>query len=382
MTGSIQQKNGKYYAVINLTDIYGKRKQKWINTGYEIKGNKKKAEKFLREKLDEYETQNGIIESNMLFSEFMVYWIENTKMSIETSTYNSYLDIIKTHIVPYFQEKHIKLIDLSSNDIQCYINNMFSNGRIDGKGGLSAKTVKYHSVLIKKALKYAVKENMILKNPAEFITLPKIQKYVAEYYNEKQITDLFSAIQNEELYNLIYFTVLFGFRRSEVLGLRWRCIDFENKSLTVNHTVVNYKGVIRKDNTKNKSSNRTYPLSTDVINRLLLIKQNETENKMLFGNEYVNNDYIFKSANGEPYRPDFITKKFGDLLKKYNLPHITFHGLRHSCASLLLSNGYQIKDIQEWLGHADIGTTANIYAHLDIERKSKIADAMSNSFKF
>ena len=100
----------------------------------------------------------------------------------------------------------------------------------------------------------------------------------------------------------------------------------------------------------------------------------------MFGSEYINNDYIFKRDNGKTYSPDYISRGFSKILLTNNLPHIRFHDLRHSCASLLVANGFNLKDIQEWLGHADIQTTANIYAHLDSERKKNISQTIANSF--
>ena len=98
----------------------------------------------------------------------------------------------------------------------------------------------------------------------------------------------------------------------------------------------------------------------------------------LFGKSYMKNDYIFKWADGRPYDPDYITHRFKKDLKKHNLKIISFHGLRHSCGSLLNEQGYTLKDIQEWLGHADIQTTANIYLHLDTKRKENIANSISD----
>ena len=135
-----------------------------------------------------------------------------------------------------------------------------------------------------------------------------------------------------------------------------------------------------KDTTKTSSSYRSYPISEDVEKMLKSIKEKENENRKLFGKEYIENDYIFKWENGKLYSPDYITSKFSKLLKKHNLPHIRFHDLRHSCASLLISKGFTLKDIQEWLGHADIQTTANIYSHLDIKRKSNISNSLSSTF--
>ena len=128
---------------------------------------------------------------------------------------------------------------------------------------------------------------------------------------------------------------------------------------------------------KTESSFRTYPMSPDIEKLFLNQKQKEQENIVKFGTNYTLNDYVFKWDDGEIYRPDYITRKFTALLKKYGMPHIRFYDLRHSCASLLVSKGFQLKDIQEWLGHADIETTANIYGHMDQSRKKEVINSMN-----
>lgn len=172
-------------------------------------------------------------------------------------------------------------------------------------------------------------------------------------------------------------TVLYGLRRSEALGLKWDSVDFENKTVTIKHTVVRFSDVIEKDRTKTASSYRTYPLPEEIEQIFLQQREKEKLGRKTYGELYEENDYIFKWDYGRMYNPDFITRKFSKLLKANDLPHIRFHDLRHSCASLLISKGFTLKDIQEWLGHADIETTANIYAHLDQERKNKIMASIS-----
>lgn len=380
MTGSIQTKNGKYYAVINLIDNNGKRKQKWISTGLEIKGNKKKAEQFLRDKIKEFELQKNIVSVDMLFTDYIVLWLDTIKISVDEITYKGYKWMCDAHILPYFTSKKIKLCDISRNHIQDYINYKFENGRIDNKGGLSPKTLKEHKLIINSVLKEAVKNDLISKNPCEFVKLPSIQHREPTFYTKQQVSELLTAIENEDLYPLIYLTIIFGLRRSEVLGLKWDSIDFDRKFITIKHTVVNYRGTVEKDTTKNKTSRRTYPMNDYVEKMLFDIKRKENDNRCLFGKEYINNDYIFKWNNGKQYSPDYITAKFSKLLKQNNLPHIRFHDLRHTCASLLIDSNYQLKDIQEWLGHADIQTTANIYGHIDIERKKNISNSMVDMF--
>ena len=380
MTGSIQTKNGKYYAVINLIDNNGKRKQKWISTGLEIKGNKKKAEQFLRDKIKEFELQKNIVSVDMLFTDYIVLWLNTIKISVDEITYKGYKWMCDAHILPYFTGKKIKLCDISRKHIQDYINYKFENGRLDNKGGLSPKTLKEHKLIINSVLKEAVKNDLISKNPCEFVKLPSIQHREPTFYTKQQVSELLTAIENEDLYPLIYLTIIFGLRRSEVLGLKWDSIDFDRKFITIKHTVVNYRGAVEKDTTKNKTSRRTYPMNDYVEKMLLDIKRKENDNRCLFGKEYINNDYIFKWKNGKQYSPDYITAKFSKLLKQNNLPHIRFHDLRHTCASLLIDSNYQLKDIQEWLGHADIQTTANIYGHIDIERKKSISNSMVDMF--
>lgn len=382
MTGSLQIKNGKYYTVINVKDINGNPKKKWKTTGLDVKGNKKRAEKILRERIKEYETKENLIKTDVLFCDYVLHYLELAKIKVDTITYQGYECIAKSHIIPYFKETKTLLTELKREDIQRYINVKFENGRLDGKGGLSPKSVKTHMIIIQQAVKEALKSNLILTNPCEFVTLPKMQRHEPNFYTVQQIKELFEAIKDEPMYSLVYFTVIFGLRRSEVLGLKWDSVNLEANIITIKHTVVRFSEVVEKDQTKTNASYRSYPLSDDIIKILSELKAKENENRRLFGAEYIENDYIFKWDNGKPYAPDYISRKFSKLLTQNDLPHIRFHDLRHSCASLLVANGFNIKDIQEWLGHADIQTTANIYAHLDNERKKNIALSMSNSFAF
>ena len=164
------------------------------------------------------------------------------------------------------------------------------------------------------------------------------------------------------------------------MGLKWDAVDFENNMLSIKHTVVQYNTIVEKDKTKNHSSKRSYPLMDDVKAILLKTKTEQEKSKELFGSEYVESDYIFTKPDGSLIRPNYVSHKLRKILKKHNLPYIRFHDLRHTCASILLSKGWSLKDIQEWLGHSDIAVTANIYTHIDITRKQELAKNMSNTF--
>ena len=168
-----------------------------------------------------------------------------------------------------------------------------------------------------------------------------------------------------------------------MLGLKWSSIDFERKSMTINHKVteqrVNGKYVpVVSDVMKNKTSCRTLPLIPAVEEELLKQKEKQQLYRKLFKKSYSTEylDFVCTDQEGKLLRPNFVTEHFDWLLTKYGLKHIRFHDLRHSCASLLLSQGIPMKQIQEWLGHSDFSTTANIYAHLDYASKLSSAQAM------
>ena len=206
------------------------------------------------------------------------------------------------------------------------------------------------------------------------------ERYESTFYNAKRLQELFKALQGDELLPLVKITALYGLRRSELLGLQWDSIDFERKTMTIRHTVSKVTEVVAKDKTKNASSRRTFPLTEEAEAIFRRAKELEQQNRAAFGREYQENDYVFKWTDGHPYSPDYISHRFNRLLKKHGLPHIRFHELRHSCASLLIDMGFTLKDVQEWLGHSDIKMTANIYAHLDTARKTNMADSIAARF--
>ena len=174
-----------------------------------------------------------------------------------------------------------------------------------------------------------MRHKLIRSNPCELVRLPKLERREYEWYNASEINTLLETIKDEPLHPLIQTTVMYGLRRSEVLGLQWQSIDFDTNTILIRHTVSMSTKVVEKDKTKNKSSYRSFPLFPEIRKLLLQLKEEEQKNREFFGDTYVENDYIFKWANGAMYDPSYISHKFGDLLRKYNLPHIRFHDLRH-----------------------------------------------------
>lgn len=378
MTGSLQIKNGKYYMVLNSTEN-GKRKQKWLSTGLPEKGNKRKAEQMLRETLRQHELQNGIVKSDVLFADYIRLWLADAKRKVDPVTYQGYEVLTNSQILPYFLQSSVKLQDITTDVLQTYIDEKQTCGRMDGKGGLSPSSIRRHKNILNQTLNKAVKEKLLLSNPCQFLDLPKTERYQSSYYSAAQLQRLFEAIRDEPLYPLVRITAMYGLRRSELLGLKWDSIDFDGNRLTIRHTVSQVTKPVEKDKTKNSSSFRSFPLVDEAKKIFLAAKEREGQNRRLFKKDYRENDYVFKWDDGHLYAPEYVSQKFAKLLKKYGLPHIRFHELRHSCASLLLNEGFTLKDVQEWMGHADIKMTADIYGHLDAARKKGMADKLSGS---
>lgn len=171
------------------------------------------------------------------------------------------------------------------------------------------------------------------------------------------------------------------------MGLKWKSVDFDKGTLAINHAVVetnvNSKVVlVEKDRMKNQSSLRVMPLLPEVKKLLLIEKENQIQNKKTYGNFYRISDmeYICVDELGVLVRPSTISSHLQIILKQNSLPKICFHELRHSCASLLISCGVSMKEVQEWLGHSTYSTTADIYSHLNYSSKLNIAGVLTDVF--
>lgn len=391
---SLVVRNGIYQAVLEYYDENGKRQQPWRSTGLKERGNKKQAmakaeeiranlEKQLNLKaLDNPKSNNN--PTDILFIEYLLYWLEITRHNVEASTFTSYRQMTNNHIKRYFTENPIKLVELSAIHIQTFYNELMI------KYNLSANTVIHHHAIIRKCLDYAFKMDIIPNNPADKIQRPKVEQFIGSFYTESELNTLFEKSKGDPLELVVLVTAFYGLRRSEVLGLQWNAFDFENKTITIKHTVTitNTDGDNRKieckDRTKNKSSYRTLPLFDNIANKLLDFKEKQEAFKKAFGNSYDKKylNYVFVNPQGKLLRPDYVTEHFSILLSKIGLKHIRFHDLRHSCASLLLAKDINMKAIQEWLGHSCFSTTANLYAHLDSKSKKESANALFNALKF
>ena len=378
VAGHLREKSGYYYAVLNYTDSLGKRKTKWISTGLTVKGNKKRAEAILMDARRNFNPEEPkVMNGDILFADYMEQWLDIIKSSVAVPTYASYAATVKKIVAPYFRKKEVTLKNLTAKDIQEFYLKELQR--------VSASSVIHYHANIHKALKYAVKIDLIDVNPADKVERPKKDRYVGSFYDADEVNALFEAAKGTKLELPILFGAFYGLRRSEAIGLKWDAIDFDQNTITIRHTVTSCdldgkRVLVASDTTKTKSSMRTLPLVPFMRERLLALKEEQKENRRLCGRSYIKDylEYVCVNEIGDLIKPHYVTTAFPDLLKANGMRHIRYHDLRHSCASLLLANGVPMKQIQEWLGHSDFSTTANIYAHLDYSSKLTSADAMLN----
>lgn len=326
VAGHLHEKNGYYYIILNLTDSAGKRKPKWISTGLTIKGNKKRAEQMLMEERRKY--ANAKTGDDVLFADFMEQWLEIVKSTVSIPTYSSYVNAVKSIIAPYFRKKKILLRDLQAHDIQMFYQEQLQR--------VKASSVIHYHANIHKALKYAVKNDMIPSNPADKVERPKQDKFYGNFYDRDELNKLFEAVAGTKLELPVLLGAFYGLRRSEIVGLKWSAIDFEQNTITISHTVTscNLDGkcvIVAKDTTKTKSSRRTLPLVPYFHEKLLAVKAQQERNQKLCGRSYNREflEYICVDDIGDRFKPNYITSQFPKLLERNGFRKIRFHDLRH-----------------------------------------------------
>jgi len=364
-TGSLQTKGNKYYSVIFLPDT---KTYEWKSTGISVldpdgKGkakNRKEAEKALRDRLKAHE-ENRAANTHILFVDWLKGWITNTApKQVTASTLEGYKLYIDKHIFPYFEPLKLKLEQVTVVHIQKYFDTKSSS--------LTVSSVRKHRVVINQALADACMNQLIPYNPCTWAKLIKREedKFHGDAYTAEEARKLLSVLDSDELKSAVFLALFTGLRRSEVLGLKWNCVDFDKNTISIRNTVVKVTSVIERETTKNRESRATIPLLPPVKEYLIELLRHQEINQDVLGEAYTHNDYVCVWPDGKPFDPDYLTHHFAILLKNNGLRHIRFHDLRHTCATLLLSNGVPMHQVQEYLRHSDISTTVNTYGHLDI----------------
>lgn len=386
-TVSVQPKGKCWYTVISYKDENGKWRNKMQTTGLPIKGNKKRAEKIAQERLAGFKEPVQVKWDDPFLSDYLKEWLNYMEGRVEMTTYDGYSSSVHCVLIPYFEPKKIRLKQFTLRDAQTFYDELRKSSR--GRGGHPPKptTIRRYHAALHEALEHAVRMDLIAFNPTDRVELPRNEQVIHNTFSEEQLRTLNNLLENEDIGPLIRFDSVYGVRRSEMCGLRWKSIDFLNNVFTIDHTVVAVRGkngereILKKDRTKNRSSHRTLPLTPEIREMFESMKKQQAANRELFGNGYNDGDseYVFVDMLGNLINPDYLTRKYTRLRDKYGLPHVTLHEIRHTVATLMIKHKISMKHVQVWLGHRDFSTTANYYTHVySDDIKDEMAEVMTD----
>lgn len=362
------------------------------NEGKRIKHQKTvkvKSEREARKQLASFisDIEKGIFTSSekLTFKEFSKHWYKNyAETNLEATTLTRYLELLEFNIYPTIgnlrldQIKPLHLLNLYSDLAK-------DGARRDGKtGGYADKTIQHIHRLIRSILEKAVQWQMIAINPASRIQPPKVTKREVDFYSDEEIKLLLIALKDEPIkYKTIVILALHtGLRRSEIAALEWNDLDFDNHLIYINKAAVYTpeKGRIVKD-TKTVRSNRCISMSDTLYKVLKEYQKWQEENKFAYGDMWIETNIVFSRENGLPIHTDTITSWFIKFIKRKNLLHISFHGLRHTHATLLISSGVDIETVSRLLGHATSITTSSIYLHSAQEVRADAIKKLNDRFE-
>lgn len=370
------------YAIVSYY-VNEERKEKWIALHLNIDAPKKVIKEKLLAIQMEYEGKYCVSDDTM-FVKYLEGWVERRKGTVENSTWEGIQIYASKHIIPYFEPLGLSLGDLSPLHIQDYYNFKYTSGRCDGKeGGLSIESIIKHKSVFMAALDDAVVDGYINSNPARYAKLPQRRhsERKENFLTSEQAVSMLKLFEDTPFYAVVYTTLFYGLRKSEAIGLKWSSIDFSNNTLTLENVVVKNTSIEEKTTMKTSASYHTYHLIPDV--KRVLIKQRfwQNQNREKYGDAYIESDYVFTWEDGRPFRPDSLYRSFQRVLKRNGFsPLLRFHDLRHSTASILYSRGWDLKDIQMWLRHADIKTTGDVYTHIKQDFETDVPDYLKNIF--
>lgn len=378
----IKDKRGFWRGAVSLPCSDGKYKKKYVYG----KTRKEVAEK-MNEIIGQLRTNTYIEPCKTTLYEYLCMWLENyCRNEVRMTTYVNYETYVYKHIKDNIGG--YRLCDLSTIIIQQFYNDKAKNGKLNGSGGLSPKTMKNIHDMLHRALDQAVKLDMIAKNPSDFIVLPKRKKPEMRFLTVEEQQKLQEAIKGHRMEMPILLALYTGVRQGELLGLTWKNvhIDMTGQSYirivqTVNRTKAadenkDTKTEISINEPKTKHSVRTIPLLSDIAIRLS--EYREKQNNYLVKNGLPDNGFVFTSTTGTIIEPRDFQRDFKKILNQNNIREVNVHGLRHTFATRALESGMSVKTLSKILGHSSVGFTLDTYAHVTEMLKAEEISGMGD----
>ncbi|MGV3085081.1 site-specific integrase [Enterococcus dispar] len=313
---------------------------------------------------------NFILDSNLPFEKVADMWLEQYKHTVKPSTLTSQKVALKKHVLPRFGKIPISKITIPYCQEQ--VNHWFSYYK------------KFNNLIMitSQVFQYAINTRMLTMNPMDGVIRPKRQmdidqeEYSAPYYSQTQLSNFLTIVKTncDEMVYLMFRTLAFtGLRKGELHALRWKDIDFSRGTLSVKQTLATTEGwKLIFQTPKTRKSIRELSLDDETLR---LIRQWKLHQKELFFKMGINaldpEQLLFTSIENKVLYLDFLNHHLTKLIKEHNLDHMTVHGFRHTHCSLLLEAGTPIKEVQERMGHTDIKTTMNVYAHVTDKKREE-----------
>lgn len=364
--GHIRKRDKSYNVVVELErdPVTGKRKQKSIGSFK----TKKEAEKALVETVSKINRNEFIMPKKTLTKDFLTLWLNTYAVNLSPTTYNGYRLIIENHLIPCLGSKELQ--KLQPLHIQKYYN--------EKRETLKGKTLLQHHRVLRKALDYAWKMQLISKNPADMVEAPRAQKYKAAVLEPKDVKKLLNAVHDTRFEVPTNLALALGLRLGEILGLRWSDVDFENGIINIEQNLVRAGTKLIFKEPKTEESKRSISAPYDLLKLLKEHKKKQIELKIRSGGEYNNkHNLVCTRDSGEPLNTSSFSHAFGDFIKRRDIPHVRFHDLRHTNATLMLLSGTAPKVASSRLGHSTISITMDLYSHVLKDMNKDAADKLN-----
>lgn len=297
-----------------------------------------------------------VITERQTVAEFLEKWLADvSRPSVRPKTYRFYCDHIRLHIKPALGKKQLE--KLTPANVQHFVNDKLQSG-------LSPQTIRHIIATLRAALSIAVRWQLVHRNVAALVTLPRIQKQEMKIFTPEQAKAFLESLKGHRLEALFIMALTLGLRRGELLGLHWSDVDFDAATLRVNYGLQRFDGKLHLVEPKTEKSRRVLPLPSLLVDALRIHRTRQLEERLALGSNWQESGFVFASTIGTPLEPRNLNRTFDALLKNAKLPKIRFHDMRHSCATMLLAQGVPQRTLMEILGHSQISLTMNTYSHV------------------
>jgi integrase len=361
MKGHLRKRGDRTWAVIVDVgrDADGKRRQRW----HSVKGSKRDAEREMAKILHEMNTGSYVEPAKITVGEYLDRWLADyAKHNVAGKTFERYEDIVDRHLKPDIG--HIPMPKLKPLHIQGLYSKALTEGRSDGRGGLSPQTVLHCHRVLRGALQQAVRWQLLAQNPADAVKPPRPARREMRALDDDGIKKLLDTARGSRLYWPVLLAVSTGMRRGELLALRWSSVDLDRSTLSVSEALEETRNGLRFKQPKTARSRRTVDLPSVVSAEMRTAKVATAKQKLALGPAYEDQNLVFAKEDGSPWPPDNFSTAFVALAGKAGLEGFRLHDLRHTHATQLLKQGVHPKIVSERLGHSTVSITLDTYSHV------------------